>query len=142
MLDRARVWLDAWGMRTFDSWSAFLLMLFGVVGLCGLFASYSTLIPLERALMRSEVLDQVLEAGPGELEGLRVGLGDLAPAVLDGSGALGERVAVARRVVVDEQRREAASIAYRTRLMLAVVTVIAAVLGVGILGLARRQTPT
>ena len=127
-------------MRNFDSWSAFLLMLFGVVGLCGLFASYANSIPLERALARSAVLDQVLEA-PDAAGGLRAGLGDLGPAVLDGQGALAERVGAARRVVADEQGREAASIGYRTRLMLAVVTVIAAGLGVGIMGLARRSTP-
>jgi hypothetical protein len=61
--------------------------------------------------------------------------------VLDGTGPLADRVAAARAVVSDEGRREAASIGYRTRLMLCVVTVIAAVLGAGMLGLARR-TPT
>lgn len=124
-------------MRYFDSWSAFLLMLFGVVGLCGLFASFANSIPLQRALAREAVLDRVLEA-PGGAEGLRRELGELGPAVLDGGGALAERVGAARKVVTEEQGREAASIGYRTRLMLGVVTVIAAGLGVGILGLARR----
>ena len=58
--------------------------------------------------------------------------------MLDGTGPLADRVAAARAVVFDEERREAASVAYRTRLMLGVVTVLAAILGAGILGLARR----
>ncbi len=130
-------------MRRFDSWSLFLVMLFAIVGLCGLFASYATSIPLERGLARSAALDQVLAADAGtdaatRLERLRPGLGPLAPDVLDGTGPLADRVAAARAVVLDEERREAASVAYRTRLMLGVVTILAAILGVGILGLARR----
>jgi hypothetical protein len=130
-------------MRMIDSWTAFLVMLFAVVGLCGLFASYATSIPLERGLARSALLDQVLAdaAAPdakARLERLRTRLDSLAPAVLDGSGELVGRVKAARAVVEDEQRREVASLGFRVRLMLGVVTTLAAVLGVGILGLARR----
>ncbi len=126
-----------------DSWTAFLVMLFAVVGLCGLFASYATSIPLERGLARSELLDQVLAdaAAPDaavRLERLRTRLDSLAPAVLDGSGELVGRVKAAHAVVEDEQRREMASLGFRVRLMLGVVTTLAAVLGAGILGLARR----
>ena len=130
-------------MRRFDSWTAFLIMLFAVVGLCGLFASYATSIPLERGLARNALLDQVLadaaapDAG-SRLEQLRPRLDELAPKVLDGTGPLADRVKAARAVVDDEQRREAASLGYRTRLMLGIVTTIAAVLGAGILSLARR----
>jgi hypothetical protein len=133
-------------MRMIDSWTAFLVMLFAVVGLCGLFASYATSIPLERGLARSALLDQVLvdSAAPdsaARLERLRTRLDSLAPAVLDGSGALVGRVKAARVVVEDEQRREVASLGFRVRLMLGVVTTLAAVLGAGILSLARR-TPS
>lgn len=118
-------------------------MLFGLVGLCGMFASYATVIPLERGVARSVLLDKVLQAGAEadampRLEALRPALGPLARSVLEGNGTLTERVAAARVVVLDEQRRESNSIAYRTRLMLAVVTVLAAGLGGGILVLARR----
>ena len=123
-----------------DAWTAFLVMLFALVGLCGLFASYAPSIPLERGLARSATLDRVLAAKDApELERLRPALGPLARPVLDGAGPLSERVASARTVVADEQRREAASITYRTRLMLGVVTALAAILGAGILGLERRR---
>ena len=130
-------------MRALDSWAAFMVMLFAVVGLCGLFASYATSIPLERGVARSALLDEVmadgaLPDGAARMEALRPRLDTLGPAVLDGSGPLAARVAAARAVVGDEQRREEASLAFRTRLMLGVVTLIAAVLGVGILSLARR----
>jgi hypothetical protein len=58
--------------------------------------------------------------------------------VLDGTGPLPDRVKAARAVVEDEQRREEASLGFRVRLMLAIVTSLAALLAVGILGLARR----
>lgn len=132
-------------MRFLDPWAAFLLMLFAVVGLCGLFASFATSIPLERGVARSALLDQVLADsaapdGRARLEQLRPRLDSLAPAVLDRPGPIEDRVQAARAVVRDEQQREETSLAYRTRLMLGVVTVIAAGLGVGILQLARRTT--
>jgi hypothetical protein len=88
---------------------------------------------LDRVLVESAAAD-----GAARLERLRPALGGLATAVLDGPGALPERVAAARAVVLDEQRREEASVAYRIRLMLGVVTVIAAVLGGGILSIVGR----
>lgn len=126
-------------MRTLGPWIAFLTVLFALVGLCGLFASYAPGIPLERGIVRQAVLDRALTAPDAPaLERLRPALGPLAPAVLDRGGPLAERVAQARIVVADEQRRESASVGHRTRLMLGVITVLAAGLGAGILVLARR----
>ena len=131
-------------MNNSAAWTGFLVMLFAIVGLCGLFASYADSIPLERGIARSALLDAALTSGLSDggvqgLEPLRLKLGDLGGLVVDGSGPLPDRVAKARLIVVDEQRREAASVGYRTRLMLGVVTMLAAGLGAGILALARRQ---
>ena len=131
-------------MRFFDAWTAFLLMLFAIVGLCGLFASYATSIPLERGMARGVLLDQVAADSVAadasvRLERLRPTLGALGGPVLDGPGPLTERIASARAVVQDEQQREESSLAFRTRLMLAVVTGLAAFLGAGILSIARRN---
>lgn len=139
MVDHNRFCADLTTMRI-DAWSAFLVMLFALVGLCGLFASYAPSIPLERGVARSALLDRVLAAGEtGALEPFRPALGPLARQVLDGPGPLPERVATARTVVADEQRREASSITYRTRLMLGVITALAAILGTGILALDRKR---
>jgi hypothetical protein len=121
-------------------WIAFLCCLFGLVGLCGLFASVAPSIPLERALRRGAVLDQALAApDPAALERLRPDLGSLAATVIEGAGPLPQRIAAARATVADEQRREAASVAYRVRLLLVCMTVLAAGLGSGILLLAQRN---
>lgn len=129
-------------MRTLGTWIAFTVTLFGLVGLCGMFASYAPSVPLERGIRRSAVLDQASAAPDAQaLERLRPALGNLAPLVLDRPGALVDRVVSARAVVADEQRREAASIGYRTRLMLGIVTVLAAALASGILVLVRRIPP-
>lgn len=131
------------GMRNRGVWIAFLLMCFLITGLVGLFASYATAIPLERALMRTAVLDQVLAAAqgpdaPAKLEALRPQLGEQAPLVLSGPGDLTARVATARAAILSEETREANSIGFRTRLMIVVVTVLAAGLGAGLLALAVR----
>ncbi len=130
-------------MRNTGSWIAFLTMLFALVGLCGLFASFATSIPLERGMARSTTLDRALVEGSAadgaaRLERLRPALGVLANQVIDGLGPLQDRVAAARMTVLDEQRREEASVAFRIRLMLAVVTVLAAGLGGGIVAMAGR----
>ena len=126
------------------TWTAFLLMCFALVGLTGLFASYATSIPLERALIRTGVLDQVLDAArapdaTARLDALRPALGPDADAVLSGSGEMWDRVAAQRRIVLDEQGREARSVAHRVRIMVGTVTLLAALVGAGIMALASRR---
>lgn len=127
------------------TWTAFLLMCFALVGLAGLFASYATTVPWERALIRAGVLDQVLAAArapdaDARLAALRPALGPAADAVLSGPGDLWDRVAAERRVVLDEQGREARSVAHRVRIMVGTVTAMAALVGAGILALASRRS--
>lgn len=130
-------------MRPQATWTAFLLMCFALVGLTGMFASYAVTIPLERTLARTAVLDGVLaesrQPDPARLATLRMMLGpDVGPRVLDGPGDLFDRVAAQRAVVLQEGEREERSVVYRIRLLVAVVTVIAALVGSGIMALSRR----
>ncbi len=131
-------------MRDRLTWTAFLGMCFAVVGLTGLFASYGPLIPYERGMARLAVLDEVVAASqaadaPARLAALRPALADQADAVLAGPGALADRVAAARIRVQAETAREGASVAYRIRLMVGVVTLLAGGLGMGIMLFALRQ---
>ncbi len=126
------------------TWTAFLLMCFALVGLTGLFATYATTIPWERALIRTGVLDQVLAAArapdaEARLSALRPALGPDADAVLSGPGDLWDRVAAERRVVLDEQGREARSVTHRVRVMVVTVTLLAALVGAGVMALASRR---
>ena len=129
-------------MRAIDGWTAFLAMLFLILGLCGLFASYAAPVPLERALSRNAMLDgwQRSGAGAAELEAMRPALGNLAPALL-AQGPLPERLGRARAMIADEARHEAASVGYRARLMVLVVMVLCAGLGTIILAIARSSVP-
>ncbi len=125
-------------------WAAFLAICFLVVGLLGGFALYAAPVPPQRALARGAVLDQVLLAGEApdagaRLAALRSALGESAHAVLDGPGTLVERVVSARAAVRSEAEREEAAVTARIRLMLVVVTVMAGLFGIGIMGLARRS---
>jgi len=125
-------------------WAAFLAMCFLVLGLVGGFALYAAPVPLQRAIVRSRVLDAALAAGRGAdhgaaLERLRPALGSSAGAVLDGTGPLEERVVAARDVFQARMERQAAAVTARVRLMLIVVTVMCSVFGVAILGMSRRS---
>jgi len=131
-------------MKDRATWTGFLLMCFAIVGLTGMFATYSVGIPLERALIRSGVLDQVLAAArmpdaPAQLTALRPKLGERADAVLSGPGDLWDRVAAERAIVLDEQGREARSVAHRTRIMVIIVTLMAGLVGSGVMALAQRR---
>ena len=126
------------------TWTAFLLMCFAIVGLTGMFATYATTIPLERALIRTGTLDQVLAAARSpdaadRLAVLRPALGERADAVLSGPGDLWDRVAAERAVVLDEQGREARSVAHRTRIMVIIVTLMASLVGSGIMAISQRR---
>jgi hypothetical protein len=124
-------------------WAAFLAMCFLIVGLVGGFALYVAPVPLQRALARGAAMDQALLAGeaPGAagLAALRPALGSSADAVLDGPGTLVERVVRTRAAVTKEADAEEAALVARIRLMLVVVTVMAGLFGIGVMGLARRS---
>lgn len=125
------------------TWSAFLAMVFVVVGLAGLFASYAVPLPLQRALARDAALDAALAAAHGPdpakaLEALRPQLGDSAGALLPPSGDMAEKIAAERTAMHARLAAEADAVATRTRWLLGVITVMAAVFGVAILHMARR----
>jgi hypothetical protein len=130
--------------RNSGTWTAFLAMTFIVVGLTGLFATYATPIPLERALARDAALDEALatEGQPNQaalLEALRDRLDDSAAAVIKGTGPLAVRVAAARNAMHAELQHEADAIGDRLRFMIIVVTVLGIVFGAVILGAVARS---
>ena len=131
-------------MRQDLGWAAFLLMCFGVLGLTGLFGTYGPQIPLERALVRLQVLDEAQAAASGpdaatRLPALRDQLGPLADAVIDGQGPALDRIAAARATVQSEAVREAASVAHRIRVMIISITVLAGLFGAGLMLFALKQ---
>jgi len=130
--------------RNSGTWTAFLAMTFAVVGLTGLFATYATPIPLERALARDAALDEALASNgqPNQaatLEALRDRLDDSAAAVINGTGPLAARIGAARTAMHAELQREADAIGSRLRFMIIVVTVLGAVFGAVILGAVARS---
>jgi hypothetical protein len=126
-----------------SSWSAFLAMVFVVVGLAGLFASYAVPLPLQRALARDATLDAALAAARGPdpaaaLEALRPQLDDSAKALLPPGGDMAEKIAAERAAMRARLLAEFDAVATRTRWLLAVVTVMGAVFGIAILHMGRR----
>lgn len=97
-------------------WAAFLAVCFVVVGLAGGFALYAAPVPLQRALARGAVLDQALLAGKAPAE-----------------------IVQARAAVREEAEREEEAVTARIRLTIIVVTVMAGLFGIGVMGLARRS---
>ena len=125
--------------------AGFLAMAFAVVGMTGLLAAHVGRLPLERAMQREAVLDEVLAAAGNAtaLEALRPRLGDSAAAVLPGGvlpgGAdIAGRVAAERVAMRARRLAEADATALRLRVLLIVVTVVAGAVGIAALLAVRR----
>ena len=125
-------------MQNRGVWLAFLTMCFALTGMVGLFASYATSIPLERALHRHAVLDQAQASGQPDPAAIRSVMGRDAAGIIDGPGDLPARMARARAIVASEAADEERIVATRTRLMVGIVTLLSAGVGAGILLLASR----
>jgi hypothetical protein len=125
------------------AWMAFLAMTFVVVGLTGLFATFSAPLPLERALARDAALDDALAAShrpdaAAVIEALRPRLAESADAILPVGGDMDARIGAARAAMQSRLLLEADVTAQRLRWMICVVTLTGAVFGAAILASSRR----
>jgi hypothetical protein len=126
------------------TWFAFLACAFAVVGMTGIFACYAAPLPLARALARDAALAEAQAAlaapdAAARLEALRPRLGDSAAMLLPPGGDMPARIAAERRAMHARFSAEADATAGRLRLMIAIVTVVAAVFGCVLLGAAQKR---
>jgi hypothetical protein len=131
--------------RASNSFAAtgFLAMCFAIVGLVGIFATFAAPLPLQRAMLRDIALDDLLTGLHGAqpqaaLEALKPRLDDSAPAFTPLPANPDAAVAAERQAMRQRFREEADATAYRMKLMIIIVTVMAAVFGAAITGLGRR----
>ena len=131
--------------RNGATWTAFLVMAFAVVGLVGAFATYAAQIPFERALARSQALEEAVAASrqpnaAARLEGLREALGDSFDRVVSGPGDIAARAAAERTRMLGALGEEAAGIGTRLRIVIVVFAAGAALFGAAVLGIVQRDT--
>lgn len=118
----------------------FLVMAFAIVGLVGIFASFAAPLPLHRAIARDAALDAALAAshGPDPMAALKTlapRLGDsLAPLSAGDPAGLPARIQAERIAMRARFEVEAAGLAFRLRLLIALITLSAAGFGVAIAG--------
>lgn len=121
--------------------AGFLAMCFAVVGFTGMLAAHVGRLPLERAVAREAVLDEVLARARA---GDQAGMAALKPLLGDSAGVLAaggiEAAVAAERVAMRaRQMAEAESIATRLRVLLGLVTLLGGAFGVAMLLAASRQ---
>ncbi len=124
------------------SWTGFLIVAFGALGLIGAFGTYAAQLPFDRAMARSGTLDQVLLAAktqdPQKAEAaLRPLLGESADRVLSGSAPIETRVATERARIFTEMHDEASIYGFRLRCYIAVFTLMASVFGAMVMSFGR-----
>lgn len=118
----------------------FLVMAFAIVGLVGIYASFAAPLPLQRALARETALDAALAAAgspdpQAALKTLARRLGDSAgPLAGADSASLPARIQAERIAMRARFEAEAASLAFRLRLLIGLITLSAAGFGVVIAG--------
>jgi hypothetical protein len=128
---------------TRNTWMAFLAMTFLIVGLTGLFATFSAPLPLQRALARDATLDEALADSrrpdaAAAIEALRPRLAESADAILPVGGDMDARIGAERAAMRGRLTLEADVTALRLRWMICIVTLTCAVFGVAILAFSRR----
>jgi hypothetical protein len=117
----------------------FAALTVGVVGLTGVFATYAAPLPLQRAMAREAALDAALDAAhapdpQAAMAALAPRLGDSAAALAGSPAGLGERVAKERLDMRARFSTEAGLLAEQLRLLIGVITVMAAVFVAVIVG--------
>jgi hypothetical protein len=117
----------------------FLAATIAILGMTGVMATYVTPLPLERALAREVVLDQLLADNGANYAQLRPRLADSAEAVKPGPD-LAARIAAERVAMRARLQAETDSTAGRLQLMLLVCSLGAMLFGAVGMG-ARRRRP-
>jgi hypothetical protein len=121
----------------------FLAMTFVIVGLTGLFATFSAPLPLERALVRDAALDEALADAhrpdaQAAIEALRPRLAESADAILPVGGDMDARIASERAAMRARLQVEADVTAERLRWMICIVTLTGAAFGAMLLSMGGR----
>jgi hypothetical protein len=127
--------------------AGFLAMCFAVVGFTGMLAAHVGRLPLERAVAREAVLDEVLAraraADHAGLAALKPRLGDSAvvlPGLIERGSAGIEAAVTAERVAMRaRQMAQADATATRLRVLLVLVTLMGGAFGLAMLLAASRQ---
>ena len=127
----------------------FLAACFAVVGLVGIMASAIAPLPMQRALHRQLTLDAVLVAATGAdpaaaLEKLRPLLADSAAAILPKDKGIAPleiagRVTAERVAMLARFETEQAELTLRLRLLIVVVSLMAAGFGIAVVGMRRGR---
>jgi hypothetical protein len=125
------------------TWMGFLAMTFAVVGMTGLFATFSAPLPLERALSRDAALDDALAASrrpdaAAAIEALRPRLAESADAILPVGGDMDARIGAERAAMRGRLQIEADVTAARLRWMICIITLMGAAFGAALLAFSRR----
>ncbi len=122
------------------AWSGFLVMAFIILGLCGLFATYAAQLPYQREVFAESKLDAARGApdAPALLDRLRETLGDDGAGAFPAGGDVGQRIETARHVLRRHFQDQAADIALRLRIVIAVFTAGSALFGLMVVSILRR----
>jgi hypothetical protein len=121
----------------------FMLTCFLFPGLIGTFASFSIPAPVVDEMHQQAALDAVLSASDAATQKAAIANlpndvdDDTAAIVMNGTGPIPGRVAAAEQNMHSEVVAEARQSAYKIRLMVITMTILAAMFGVALMGPAR-----
>lgn len=132
-------------MKTSYSRIGFMLTCFLFPGLIGTFASFSIPAPVVDAMHQEAALDAVLTAPTPAAQTAAIANlqnatdSDTAAIVTNGTGLIADRVAAARANMHHDVLQQARDSAYKIRLMVITMTILAAIFGVALMGPGKQQ---
>jgi hypothetical protein len=126
------------------TWTGFLCMAFGVVGLIGAFSTYAAQLPFDRAVARSAALDQAVTLShtpnsAAALDALRPLLDSSVDRVLSGPGTIEARAAAERTRMLSELHEQSQDYGLRLRVVIAAFTAAAALFGAMVLSIVKNK---
>ncbi len=121
------------------NWMVFAAIAVGIVGLTGVFATYATPLPLQRAMAREAALDAALVAArspdpQAAMATLAPRLGDSVAALAGSPDGLADRVAKERLEMRARFGAETGALAAQLRLLIIVITIMAGIFVAAIVG--------
>jgi len=126
--------------RLDGAWYGFMAVGFAVAGLAGVFGTYASQIPYQRAEIAEQVLDRAALAGsPAALAAMTAELGDNAAILARTDLPLAGRIAAARAATRARAAAQAADVARGLRLDIGMITLGSAAFGCFLLGAAAKQ---
>ena len=121
-----------------SAWYGFLVIVFLVAGLAGIFGTYAIQVPYQRGEAQQQLIDRIAQ-DPAQLSALKDELGATAAPLSRADLSSDQRIVAARALARAATIADGADIAARLRVLITVITLGCTLFGCVLMGAAASQ---